>query len=40
MIAEAVQSVTGKQDRNAEVRIELDIPRTSEHGDYATKHSG
>lgn len=36
MIAQAVQSVTGDQDKKAEVRIELDIPRTSEHGDYAT----
>jgi arginyl-tRNA synthetase len=36
MIAEAVQSVAGDRDKKAEVRIELDIPRTPEHGDYAT----
>jgi arginyl-tRNA synthetase len=36
IIREAVRSVTGDRDNQAEVRIELDIPRTSEHGDYAT----
>jgi arginyl-tRNA synthetase len=34
MIEEAVQSVAG--DLKAGVRIELDIPKTPEHGDYAT----
>ncbi len=36
MIAETLQSVTGNRDMKAEVSIELEIPRISEHGDYAS----
>ncbi len=36
MIAESVQSVIGYRDMKAEVSIELEMPRTSEHGDYAS----
>ncbi|MGA2402878.1 MAG: arginine--tRNA ligase [Syntrophobacteraceae bacterium] len=36
MIAEALQSVTGYQDKKTQVGIELEIPRTSGHGDYAS----
>ena len=36
MIAEALQSVTGYRDQKTQVSIELDIPRDSGHGDYAS----
>ncbi len=36
MIAEALKSVIGDQDNKPQVSIELDIPRTPEHGDYAS----
>ena len=36
MITEALKSVIGDQDKKPQVSIELDIPKTPEHGDYAT----
>jgi arginyl-tRNA synthetase len=36
MIAETVQSVTGTQDMKADISFELEIPRSPEHGDYAS----
>ncbi len=36
MIAEALHSVMEDRDEKPEVHIELDIPRTPEHGDYAS----
>jgi arginyl-tRNA synthetase len=37
MIAETLESVTGNHDMKAEISsIELEIPRSSEHGDYAS----
>ena len=36
MIAETLQSITGNRDLKAEISIELEIPRDSEHGDYAS----
>jgi arginyl-tRNA synthetase len=36
MIARSAQSVAGYRELEAEVNIELDIPRNSGHGDYAT----
>ena len=36
MIAETLESVTGNHDLKAEISIELEIPRSSEHGDYAS----
>jgi len=36
MIAGALQSVAGYREIKADVNIELEIPRTVQHGDYAT----
>ncbi|SPF44994.1 Arginine--tRNA ligase [Syntrophobacter sp. SbD1] len=36
MIAESLHSVAGYKDLKAELSIELDIPRISDHGDYAS----
>jgi len=36
MIAETLESVIGNHDMKAEINIELEIPRGSEHGDYAS----
>jgi arginyl-tRNA synthetase len=36
MIAETLQSVMGNRDMKAEISIELEIPRSSGHGDYAS----
>ena len=36
MIAETLQSVMGNRDLKAEISIELEIPRSSGHGDYAS----
>lgn len=36
MIAETLESVTGNHDLKAEINIELEIPRSPEHGDYAS----
>jgi len=36
MIAETLESVTGNDDLKADISIDLEIPRGSEHGDYAS----
>ncbi len=36
MISEAVHFITGDNDKKGEVGIALDIPKTPDHGDYAT----
>jgi arginyl-tRNA synthetase len=36
MIAETLQSVIANVDKKAEISIELEIPRSTEHGDYAS----
>ncbi len=36
MIAETLQSVMGNREMKAEISVELEIPKGSEHGDYAS----
>ena len=36
MIGETLPSVIGNREMRAEINVELEIPRSSEHGDYAS----